>query len=234
MELVFSPDIQCANADRLGAVLAEAAALYRPVVLLLDCSKVVSMDGTGARALLAGARDVSHECGGLLVVHSLPDAVAAVLEATADVVCGGETPQPSPYITLGVMPALLWFSLPRLMRDENPCRMDLPRVHVIDLVSKAGTGVCRANTEKQFFFLNGRPVELPRLAKALNETWRCYEMGHKPAAVLDVRLAPRAFDVNLAPDKRTVVLVAEAVIGGHRAKIFEPICKSRLSRLHKV
>lgn len=46
---------------------------------------------------------------------------------------------------------------------------------VTGLVSKAGTGVGRSNNEKQFLYLNGRPVDLPRVTKALNECWRQYE-----------------------------------------------------------
>ncbi len=77
-------------------------------------------------------------------------------------------------------------------------------------ISKAGTGVGRANNEKQFFFLNGRPVELPRFNKALNEVWRTFEMGHKPAYVLDLQLPSGSFDVNVSPDKRDVFIVGEA------------------------
>ena len=36
-------------------------------------------------------------------------------------------------------------------------------------VSRAGTGVGRANNEKQFLYLNGRPVDIPRVTKTLNE-----------------------------------------------------------------
>lgn len=50
-----------------------------------------------------------------------------------------------------------------------------PAARVSGLVSKAGTGVGRSNNEKQFLYLNGRPVDLPRVTKALNECWRQYE-----------------------------------------------------------
>lgn len=80
---------------------------------------------------------------------------------------------------------------------------------VTGLVSKAGTGVGRSNNEKQFFYLNGRPVDLPRVTKALNECWRAYEMGHKPAAILDFELPTGAYDINVSPDKRDVLLVDE-------------------------
>jgi DNA mismatch repair protein PMS2 len=70
--------------------------------------------------------------------------------------------------------------------------------------------VGRSNNERQFTYLNGRPVDLPRLHKAVNEVWRAYELGHKPAFALDLQLPPGAFDVNVTPDKREALLVGEA------------------------
>lgn len=86
------------------------------------------------------------------------------------------------------------------------------RQRIVGFVSKAGTGVGRANTAKQFLFLNGRPVDVPSLSKTLQEVWRCYEMGHRPAYVLDLQLRSGAFDVNVSPDKREVILVGQAAV----------------------
>lgn len=80
------------------------------------------------------------------------------------------------------------------------------------LVSKVGLGVGRSDNDRQFTFCNGRPVDLPRFAKVLNEVWRRYEMKQKPAFVLDIVVPPGYFDVNLTPDKREVLIVQEAVI----------------------
>lgn len=80
------------------------------------------------------------------------------------------------------------------------------------LVSKVGLGVGRSDNDRQFTFCNGRPVDLPRFAKVLNEVWRRYEMKQKPAFVLDIVVPAGYFDVNLTPDKREVLIVQEAVI----------------------
>jgi hypothetical protein len=42
------------------------------------------------------------------------------------------------------------------------------------------------------------------MSRAVNEVWRTYEMKHKPAVFLDLRVPPGSFDVNLSPDKREV------------------------------
>ena len=79
-------------------------------------------------------------------------------------------------------------------------------------ISKAGDGVGRSDNDRQFTFINGRPVDLSKFIKVVNEAWRRYEMKSKPACVLDIRVPPGSFDVNLTPDKREVVLMNESKI----------------------
>ncbi len=51
---------------------------------------------------------------------------------------------------------------------------DTPRI--TGFVSKSGAGVGRSNTDRQFLFIRGRPVDLPKAVKAANEVWRQFEM----------------------------------------------------------
>lgn len=46
-------------------------------------------------------------------------------------------------------------------------------VRLVGWVSRASSGVKSGDASRQFFFVNGRPVDLPRAAKALNEAFRC-------------------------------------------------------------
>lgn len=84
------------------------------------------------------------------------------------------------------------------------------RIH--GFVSKSGAGIGRSNNERQFLFVNGRPVDMGRLTRAVNEVWRVYEMKHKPAFVLNLQLPPRTYDVNVAPDKRDVILTEQGAL----------------------
>ena len=86
------------------------------------------------------------------------------------------------------------------------------QVHVRGFVSKVGAGVGRSDNDRQFVYCNGRPVDLPKFTKVVNEVWRKYEMKHKSACILDVRVPAGWFDVNLAPDKREVIIAGEEVI----------------------
>ena len=40
------------------------------------------------------------------------------------------------------------------------------------MVSRAGRGCGRAAGDRQFFYLNGRPVDVPRATRLLNESYR--------------------------------------------------------------
>ena len=93
-------------------------------------------------------------------------------------------------------------------------------------VSKVGHGIARGNNSRQFIFVNARPVDLPEFTKALNSTWRLFEMKHKSACVLNIELPHGSYDVNVTPDKRTTFLVfmksvVEALTSGLR-KVWEP------------
>lgn len=85
-------------------------------------------------------------------------------------------------------------------------------VKISGFVSKARAGIGRSSTDRQFFFVNGRPVDLKKFSKALNDVWRQYEMNHKPACALNVSLPPGSFDVNLTPDKREILIERESEI----------------------
>ena len=80
---------------------------------------------------------------------------------------------------------------------------------VSGFVSLPAPGAGRATGDRQFFYLNGRPVDLPRLAKALKEVYQSFNASQAPVAVLDVRLSTDAYDVNITPDKRRVMLHME-------------------------
>uniref|UniRef100_K3WIM5 MutL C-terminal dimerisation domain-containing protein n=1 Tax=Globisporangium ultimum (strain ATCC 200006 / CBS 805.95 / DAOM BR144) TaxID=431595 RepID=K3WIM5_GLOUD len=97
--------------------------------------------------------------------------------------------------------------------DDEMCASQLEKTRqVVGYVSKVGAGVGRSDNDRQFFFINGRPFDLPKMAKALNEVWRQYEMKQKPACVLNFLLPLGDYDVNVTPDKRETFIKHEAEI----------------------
>ena len=87
---------------------------------------------------------------------------------------------------------------------------------VTGLISKApsSTNNQAMARELQLFSINNRPVELPKVSRHLNELWRNLDSGQKkrPACVLQFSLPRSAFDVNLSPDKRDVMLTDQDAI----------------------
>ena len=80
-------------------------------------------------------------------------------------------------------------------------------------VSKLEPKCGRSTTDRQFFFVNGRPCDLPKVAKVLNEAYRQFgSQPTYPAAVIDLKLAGDAFDVNVVPNKRTLMIREESAL----------------------
>mmetsp|Transcript_15990 Transcript_15990/g.40095 ORF Transcript_15990/g.40095 Transcript_15990/m.40095 type:complete len:1090 (-) Transcript_15990:65-3334(-) len=67
----------------------------------------------------------------------------------------------------------------------------------------------------QYYSINGRVVDLPKVTALLKRLWTnaTSSMGglkqKKPSAVLEFTLPNNAFDINLSPDKKTVLLTHE-------------------------
>ena len=126
--------------------------------------------------------------------------------------------------------------------SESPSENITSNLGIITIdgfVSKPGIGVGRSDNDRQFIFCNGRPVDLPKFSRLINEVciyiilyinvyckfvmfiidlfvlsqvWRQYEMKQKPAFILNVSTPPGSFDVNISPDKREVILSNEQLI----------------------
>ena len=89
---------------------------------------------------------------------------------------------------------------------------------VVDGLVSESTG--RTANDRQFFFLNRRPVDLPRVAKCINSLFRSVLGQSKqaarwqpyPAFILCITADAADFDINLTPDKRTVMFHNEAAL----------------------
>ncbi|KAH3668031.1 hypothetical protein OGAPHI_001785 [Ogataea philodendri] len=84
------------------------------------------------------------------------------------------------------------------------------RVH--GFVSNCSFGKGRSSTDRQFWFINKRPVKLPHFSKAITEVYKSFNHLQCPVILLDIELDPQFVDVNVTPDKRTIFLHSETVI----------------------
>lgn len=89
-------------------------------------------------------------------------------------------------------------------------------------LSKTGSG----GSGKQFIFLNKRPVDMPRLVRAVNESFRRSSTtagNAAPAFVFFLDVPIGSFDVNLSPDKRAVMLHREAEVVSAVQQVVEEV-----------
>lgn len=71
----------------------------------------------------------------------------------------------------------------------------------------------RAAPDRQFFFVNGRPCNLTKLGKLINNIYHRFNNKQYPFVYLNVKLnQPNLADVNVTPDKRTIFLTQEKFI----------------------
>lgn len=79
-------------------------------------------------------------------------------------------------------------------------------IKLIGHISRPVVGEGRQTPDRQMFFVNSRPCALPQVGKAINEVYKSYNVTQSPFIFADVQLDTNAYDVNVSPDKRTILL----------------------------
>ncbi|CEP11351.1 hypothetical protein [Parasitella parasitica] len=93
-------------------------------------------------------------------------------------------------------------------------------------ISKPEWGLGRSSSDRQYFYVNGRPCALPKVmlstyvsslslythrqyykvTKAVNEVYRTFITNQYPVVIVNMKLPTDTYDVNVSPDKRTIFL----------------------------
>lgn len=79
-------------------------------------------------------------------------------------------------------------------------------------LSKPGQGSGRNLGDRQYFFVNGRPVDMPKVSKLVNEVYKGANSRQYPIAILDFTVPSREYDVNVTPDKRKIFFSEESCL----------------------
>ncbi|KAK5633118.1 hypothetical protein RRF57_008832 [Xylaria bambusicola] len=87
-------------------------------------------------------------------------------------------------------------------RGDSEAKLIRVRGHV----SRPAYGEGRQTPDRQMFFVNGRPCGLPQFAKVFNEVYKSYNASQSPFIFADIQLDTHLYDVNVSPDKRTILL----------------------------
>ncbi|KAI9780222.1 MAG: hypothetical protein M1835_004531 [Candelina submexicana] len=79
-------------------------------------------------------------------------------------------------------------------------------IRILGHVSRPVFGEGRQTPDRQMFFVNTRPCGLPQVAKAFNEVYKSFNVTQSPFVFADIKMDTRSYDVNVSPDKRTILL----------------------------
>ncbi|KAF5376466.1 hypothetical protein D9615_008594 [Tricholomella constricta] len=112
--------------------------------------------------------------------------------------------------------------------DTDAGDMDPIMVTVRGLISKFTVAGGRTGADRQFFYVNGRPCNLPKIQKAFNEVYRSFNANQAPFILADIILPTDTCDINVSPDKRTIFLHSEkTLITKLKAALEETFAPSR-------
>jgi len=98
------------------------------------------------------------------------------------------------------------------LRELTPLSAQGGGLEVSGLLSLPRAGFGRRTSDRQYLFVNRRPVDFPRLSRLINDSFRTATAKSEcfPFVILNVQAPGEAFDVNVTPDKRTVLFSDEA------------------------
>ncbi|KAJ3036040.1 Mismatch repair endonuclease pms2, partial [Rhizophlyctis rosea] len=84
----------------------------------------------------------------------------------------------------------------------------------------------RNSVDRQFLFLNGRPCNLTKIARAINEVFREFSPHQYPILILNMQVPEGSYDRNITPDKRTIFLQDENSLIGRLKDAMRPFLES--------
>ncbi|RCI14007.1 hypothetical protein L249_8133 [Ophiocordyceps polyrhachis-furcata BCC 54312] len=83
---------------------------------------------------------------------------------------------------------------------------------LVGYVSRPSSRDGRHTPDRQMLFVNGRPCSLPRFVKTFNEVYRSYNSSQSPFIFVDLRLDTHRYDVNVSPDKLSILLHDQSLL----------------------
>uniref|UniRef100_A0A0L0NQH7 DNA mismatch repair protein MutL n=1 Tax=Candidozyma auris TaxID=498019 RepID=A0A0L0NQH7_CANAR len=87
------------------------------------------------------------------------------------------------------------------------------RLRVTGLILDYSFGMGRGALDRQFLYVNKRPVVHKKFSKIINEVYKVFNHTQSPVFVLNIELDEGFVDVNITPDKRSVMVQNEDVLG---------------------
>ncbi|KAL0270838.1 UNVERIFIED_CONTAM: hypothetical protein PYX00_008119 [Menopon gallinae] len=117
--------------------------------------------------------------------------------------------------------------------EENAAEVDetetksKPDFDLEGFISSCGHGCGRTSPDRQFYYINSRPIDNAKISKLVNDVYHQYNPHQYPFVVLNVKIQMKYVDVNVTPDKRLIFMRNERhllnVIEASLHKMFQNI-----------
>lgn len=79
-------------------------------------------------------------------------------------------------------------------------------------VSTCAHGQGRSCSDRQYYFVNGRPCDPVKVSKLVNEVYHAFNRHQYPCVVLNVIMRKSEVDINVTPDKRQILVSNEKIL----------------------
>ncbi|XP_012241953.1 mismatch repair endonuclease PMS2 isoform X1 [Bombus impatiens] len=79
-------------------------------------------------------------------------------------------------------------------------------------ISSCDHDVGRSAPDRQFFYVNGRPCDLTKVSKLINQIYHKYNNKQYPFIFLNLKLNKHSTDINVTPNKRIIFFTQENLI----------------------
>lgn len=111
-----------------------------------------------------------------------------------------------------LVPLQLQLDFQRTEYQKKDADDSVNKIIVKGHISRPVFGEGRQTPDRQMFFVNGRPCGLPQIAKAFNEVYKSFNVSQSPFIFADLEMDTNSYDVNVSPDKRTIMLHDSAAL----------------------
>ncbi|XP_076668543.1 mismatch repair endonuclease PMS2 [Andrena cerasifolii] len=79
-------------------------------------------------------------------------------------------------------------------------------------ISSCDHDIGRSTPDRQFLYINGRPCDLTKVSKLINQVYHKYNNKQYPFIFLNLKLNKQWTDINVTPDKRTIFCTQEHLV----------------------
>ncbi|CAO1401645.1 unnamed protein product [Diamesa serratosioi] len=98
------------------------------------------------------------------------------------------------------------------IKSNDLDKLNFGKFRIDGLISNIEHNAGRSSKDRQYFYVNSRPVEPRAIIKLVNEVYRRYNMNQFPFVFLNLKMDQSDVDVNLTPDKRQVLVNNEKIL----------------------